>query len=373
MGNYMALIRPILWNSVEQRVRVGWRLLLYTLFWLYAPRALDELIGPWLAARPEGSRHLPSAVILKLVVVLAITWLAARHLDRRPFADYGLRINGQWWIDFCFGLALGALLMTLVFMVEWLAGWVIVQETFHVAMPGISFAVAILGALLLFVVVGVTEELLARGYHLLNIAEALSGEQGDKVTRWQSFWNLDFRFWSGHGAQRAPARVKALPVTAFYSKIQNPESKIASPPHPVTPSPSHQPAAMLTAWIVSSSLFGLLHIFNPNATWYTTLALMIAGLFLGLGFLLTGSLALPIGLHISWNFVQGNVFGFPVSGNQYQSATFFAIEQHGPVLWTGGAFGPEAGLVGLLAIFLGCGLTIWWVRWQGDKVKRGEK
>jgi membrane protease YdiL (CAAX protease family) len=308
MGNYMALIQTILWNSVEQRVRVGWRLLLYTLFWLYAPRALDELIGPWLAARPEGSRHLPSAVILKLVVVLAITWLAARHLDRRPFADYGLRINGQWWIDFCFGLALGALLMTLVFMVEWLAGWVIVLEAFHVAVTGVSFAVAILGALLLFVVVGITEELLARGYLLLNIAEALNGTH-------------------------------------------------------------HQPAAVFIAWLVSSSLFGLLHIFNPNATWYTTLALMIAGLFLGLGFLLTGSLALPIGLHISWNFVQGNVFGFPVSGNQYQSATFLAIEQHGPVLWTGGAFGPEAGLVGLLAIFLGCGLIIWWVRRQYGKVR----
>jgi hypothetical protein len=199
--------------------------------------------------------------------------------------------------------------MSLIFVIEWSAGWVVVTETLHVAIAGLSFIVAIIGALLLFVVVGVTEELLARGYHLLNLAEALHGS------------------WLGRRA------------------------------------------ALLIAWLISSSLFGLLHIFNPNATWYTTLALMVAGLFLGLGFLLTGSLALPISLHITWNFFQGNVFGFPVSGNQYQSATFFAIEQGGPALWTGGAFGPEAGLLGLLAILLGCAIIIWWVRWQYDEVR----
>jgi hypothetical protein len=120
--------------------------------------------------------------------------------------------------------------------------------------------------------------------------------------------------------------------------------------------------AIVASWLISSSLFGLLHVFNPNATWLSTLYLMLTGGFFGLGFVLTGRLGLPIGLHFAWNFVQGNVYGFPVSGNIFGGATVIAIEQGGPPLWTGGAFGPEAGLVGVAALLLGCVLTLWWVR-----------
>ncbi|MEO1443025.1 MAG: hypothetical protein AAFV33_21670, partial [Chloroflexota bacterium] len=73
------------------------------------------------------------------------------------------------------------------------------------------------------------------------------------------------------------------------------------------------------------------------------------------------SLAIPVGLHISWNFAQGNIFGFPVSGTD-AGATFIAIEQGGPQLWTGGAFGPEAGLIGLLTILAGMILTVLYIR-----------
>jgi hypothetical protein len=101
---------------------------------------------------------------------------------------------------------------------------------------------------------------------------------------------------------------------------------------------------------------------NPNATWISTSALMLAGLFLGLGYILTGSLALPIGLHLTWNFFQGSIFGFPVSGIAFNVATLIAIKQEGPVVWTGGAFGPEAGLLGIVAIVIGCALIVWWVQ-----------
>jgi hypothetical protein len=108
-----------------------------------------------------------------------------------------------------------------------------------------------------------------------------------------------------------------------------------------------------------------LHIFNPNAGLVSSFNIFLAGLLLlGVGRLLTGELAIPIGVHITWNFVQGNVLGFPVSGVDYRWATVFATQQHGPELWTGGAFGPEAGLLGVLAMLLGALLTILWVRWR---------
>jgi membrane protease YdiL (CAAX protease family) len=82
-----------------------------------------------------------------------------------------------------------------------------------------------------------------------------------------------------------------------------------------------------------------------------------AGLFLAFGYLRTRQLWLPIGLHIGWNFFEGPVFGFAVSG----TGSFTLIRQvpTGPDLLTGGAFGPEAGLIVIPALLLG-GLLIYW-------------
>jgi hypothetical protein len=94
-----------------------------------------------------------------------------------------------------------------------------------------------------------------------------------------------------------------------------------------------------------------LHIFNPGATWISTFGIFLAGLFLALGYVLTKQLWLPIGLHIGWNFFEGVVFGFPVSGmNTYKLIT---LQITGPDAWTGGLFGPEAGLILIPSLFLG--------------------
>ena len=103
--------------------------------------------------------------------------------------------------------------------------------------------------------------------------------------------------------------------------------------------------------IISSFAFALLHLFNPGASWISTLGILLAGLFLSLGYILTGQLWLPIGLHIGWNFFEGVVFGFPVSGlNPY---ALVKVNLTGPEIWTGGQFGPEAGLLLLPALLLG--------------------
>jgi hypothetical protein len=98
-------------------------------------------------------------------------------------------------------------------------------------------------------------------------------------------------------------------------------------------------------------MFGLLHIFNPNATWVSTAGIFFAGVYLAYGYIRTKQLWLPIGLHIGWNFFEGVVFGFPVSGLDIYALTRITV--NGPDLWTGGAFGPEAGLIVLPALLLG--------------------
>jgi hypothetical protein len=95
----------------------------------------------------------------------------------------------------------------------------------------------------------------------------------------------------------------------------------------------------------------LLHLFNPNATWISAAGIFFAGLYLAYGYVRTRQLWLSIGLHIGWNFFEGVVFGFPVSGLAIYP--LIRIEVHGPEIWTGGAFGPEAGLIVLPSLILG--------------------
>ncbi len=66
--------------------------------------------------------------------------------------------------------------------------------------------------------------------------------------------------------------------------------------------------------IISSIIFGGLHLANPNATWVSAAGIFFAGLFLAYGYIRTKQLWLSIGLHIGWNFFEGVAFGFPVSG-----------------------------------------------------------
>ena len=109
--------------------------------------------------------------------------------------------------------------------------------------------------------------------------------------------------------------------------------------------------------IISSAIFGVLHLGNPNATWISAAGIFFAGVFLAYGYIRTRQLWLPMGLHLGWNFFEGVGFGVPVSGlaDIYK---LIRIQVHGPEIWTGGAFGPEAGLIVLPALLLG-GLLIY--------------
>ena len=124
--------------------------------------------------------------------------------------------------------------------------------------------------------------------------------------------------------------------------------------------------------VISSAVFGLLHLGNPNATWVSAAGIFFAGVFLAYGYIRTKQLWLPIGLHIGWNFFEGVGFGFPVSGLDVYALT--RIRVHGPELWTGGAFGPEAGLIVLPSLALGAFLIYFYtMRRSSDVNNRSER
>lgn len=122
-----------------------------------------------------------------------------------------------------------------------------------------------------------------------------------------------------------------------------------------------------TALIASALLFGLVHISESNATWWSSLAIAVeAGLLLAAAYKYAGTLWLPIGIHWAWNFTQGNIFGFEVSGNDAGEALLKSTVS-GPDWLTGGAFGAEASVI---PVFLGLILSAWYI-WK--IVKRNDE
>lgn len=101
------------------------------------------------------------------------------------------------------------------------------------------------------------------------------------------------------------------------------------------------------ALIVSALFFGFMHAGNPGATAWSSIAISIeAGLLFGLLYHVTRSLWWCIGLHAGWNFVQGAVFGIPVSGIAVDG--LLESQLQGPDWLDGGGFGAEASVLTVL-------------------------
>lgn len=255
--------------------------------------------------RDEGSTPI-AAVPWRFLIQVPAVLLCTRFLDRQGLAELGLRPSRAWIADFGFGLLLGALLMSGVFGLQWAAGFVVVTDLLKTP-PDAGFTAAFLRLLGALVAVGIYEEVVARGYILRNLAQGFA-------CRWL-----------------------------------------------------HPPGAIVAACVLSAALFGLGHAKNPNATLVSTVNVALAGGLLALPYLLTGRLALSIGLHVTWNLFQGAVYGLPVSGMML-STTAIAASQVGPPQVTGGAFGPEGGLSGLAAMAAGAGLVALWTREREGRI-----
>lgn len=304
--------REFVWSERARRPRAPWRLLTTVGCLLLAAIVATALVeallsivhASGLAPRFAGGfDHVWAdlALLASHVVVLGVVGFAARYVDRRRLRDLGLHIDTEWWADLAFGLALGGVLMTTIFLGELALGWLSVTELPILTSGSVSFWLSMASGLALWIVVGFAEELFVRGYLLTNLAEGCT---------W--FDRVDER------------------------------------------------RAVVLATLATALVFALLHAVNPGASMASAVGIFAAGLMLATGYVVTGELAIPVGIHVSWNLFQGTIYGFPVSGiDRFASAV--RLRQHGPALVTGGEFGPEAGLAGMIAILAGIGLILAWV------------
>ena len=114
---------------------------------------------------------------------------------------------------------------------------------------------------------------------------------------------------------------------------------------------------------ISAALFALMHSNNPSVDIIAMMNLFVGGLLLGINYIFTKNLWFSILLHTAWNFLQGPVLGFPVSGVHLQSVLNPEIK--GNVLLTGGGFGLEASV--LTGIFLMITLLVLYLVYQSKK------
>jgi len=237
-------------------------------------------------------------------IIIAI-FISAIYIDKRSFKSLGIEFNPHALKEIGIGISAAALPFTGIFIISLAFGWI---EVVQFGIYRSTFLWPFLLFLLQMVMIGVWEELAYRSYFILNFTEGFKS----KYITWQN--------------------------------------------------------TLVGTIILTSALFAFAHLNNPNASWASTLNTFLAGLVLAFPFVVTGRLGLSIGAHFGWNFFQGGIFGFPVSGMAFNS-TLVNIRETGPDVWTGGVYGPEGGLLGITGLILMLLLMVLYFRHQKYNMK----
>lgn len=112
------------------------------------------------------------------------------------------------------------------------------------------------------------------------------------------------------------------------------------------------------ALVLSSAVFSCLHLANPGFALLPFINLLLAGVLLGAAYIYTRNLWFAIGLHWFWNWLQGPILGFEVSGNVLEGSLLTLEEPVEAVLLNGGTFGFEGSLVCTVLMVAGIGFII---------------
>ena len=111
--------------------------------------------------------------------------------------------------------------------------------------------------------------------------------------------------------------------------------------------------------LISSALFGALHLFNPGVTILSIVNIMLDGIFACFLMLKYDNMWVLAGMHGAWNFVQGNIYGIQVSGQGASTSILNYSSQSSVDLLSGGAFGAEGSIFASI-VLIGCIAYLYW-------------
>ncbi len=237
-------------------------------------------------------------------ITILVALLLWLYIDKQPPNELGFKFESRWWVQLILGMVAGGLIVGAIIWLEILLGWIIPSPLFSSQPLWI-----ITGSLTTYAIwqglVAVGEELVARGYIQQNLTTQLS---------------------------------------------------------------------ISLAILSASTMFALQH--SLKILWYALpfengiimfINMFLGGIMLGLAFVKTRALWLPIGLHFGWNFMIYHIAGYGGYG-------IYQIQNIGLPILTGGVVGPEAGLTGTLAfIFLIALVWIWTKGSNGTVMQRFER
>jgi uncharacterized protein len=116
-----------------------------------------------------------------------------------------------------------------------------------------------------------------------------------------------------------------------------------------------QTRSMAAVIAISSVIFSCLHALNSGFDLLPFINIVLAGLLFAYMYIRSNNIWMPIGFHITWNYFQGSICGFPVSGNN-TGGVITTVYSNSDLL-NGGMFGPEGGLA-VTAVLLLCFLVV---------------
>jgi uncharacterized protein len=222
------------------------------------------------------------------LIVMGVLVFSSAVLDKRPYSDYGFHISAGWAGHFFAGNVMAILAISFIVIVQIWFGWIKI-DFLEPDLLSSSFITDLVKMFGLMLAVSIWEEAYFRGYLISNLKEGL--QIGSIKREW----------------------------------------------------------AVLLAVVASAIVFGIAHANNPNANLFSVINISVAGIVLAYPYIKTGSMAISVGMHLSWNYFQGTVFGLPVSGVDMEE-TIITTTVTGPDLFTGGLFGPEGGLLGFAGL-----------------------
>ena len=105
--------------------------------------------------------------------------------------------------------------------------------------------------------------------------------------------------------------------------------------------------------VFTAVFFATIHNANPGANYFTWFNTFLAGIWLGIAYFKTRNLWFPFGVHLTWNWFQGSVFGINVSGLEHlATAPVMKATDLGPAWLTGGHYGIEGGIACTIALII---------------------
>lgn len=320
------------WNEHEQRLRALWRIVIMVGLYVLVVRGTRWLFLTATSAEASLSSTTPIEVF-RLIVMLILLVVMARSIDKRHFSDYGLHLkSGAWWVDLGFGFLLTAVLISALFGLETNRGWITISSS--LLDQGLGTAAGMLVfPLLSTMATAFYIELFFRGYLITNLGEGFA------------FLN---RLYQPRSAVESGDRIRRLLNSVW------------------------QRTSVLAAWLVATLFFLVVRVDGDAATNVLVLNLLRASFLLTLPFVLTRSLAIPIGLNLGWNIALQNVYGLKIVGGGLLGSEVGGVPtaarallvtvQRGPEMLTGGALGPEGGLLGMAVVVLAGAVVMLWLR-----------